>query len=182
MTETTSDTDTSVTTPPDDGQQPPDDDARTGDDGGTDWKAEARKWEQRAKANTAAADQLQEIEDAKRSETDKLQEKATTAEQRADAAEAARLRLEVALDKAPAGMPLTQVRKLADRLRGADADELQADADELFGQFATDDTSPPGGGAGRRLPTPAVTGGASGGKTAEPSIADVADAVEKRRR
>lgn len=39
-----------------------------------DWKAEARKWEKRAKENTDAAARLAELEDAQKSEHQKLQE------------------------------------------------------------------------------------------------------------
>ena len=52
-----------------------------------DWKAEARKWEDRAKANKAeaaanktAAEKLKQLEDANKSETEKLTDRATTAE------------------------------------------------------------------------------------------------------
>lgn len=44
------------------------------------WKAKAREQEKRAKANADAAKRLQEIEDASKSETDKLTERATQAE------------------------------------------------------------------------------------------------------
>lgn len=47
---------------------------------GTDWKAEARKWEQRAKDNKSAATKLNQLEDANKSETEKLNERATKAE------------------------------------------------------------------------------------------------------
>lgn len=53
----------------------------------TDWKAEARKWEQRAKENKAAADQLAKIEEANKTEAQKLADRAEKAEQRAIAAE-----------------------------------------------------------------------------------------------
>lgn len=62
---------------------------------GTDWKAEARKWEQRAKENTAAAKRLAELEDAQKSEQERLAERLQTAEQAAmqAKAEAARYRI-----------------------------------------------------------------------------------------
>ena len=41
---------------------------------GPDWKAEARKWEQRAKENSSAAARLQELEDAQKSELQKMQD------------------------------------------------------------------------------------------------------------
>jgi hypothetical protein len=44
----------------------------------TDWKAEARKWEGRSKTNSDAAARLKEIEDAAKSETEKLTEDNST--------------------------------------------------------------------------------------------------------
>lgn len=56
-----------------------------------DWKAEARKWEDRAKANKAdatankqAAAKLKQLEDANKSETEKLNDRATHAETERD--------------------------------------------------------------------------------------------------
>jgi len=46
----------------------------------TDWKAEARKWESRAKANSAAAEKLAKLEEANKTELEKATEKASAAE------------------------------------------------------------------------------------------------------
>jgi hypothetical protein len=100
------------------------------------WKALARKHEQQAKANADAAKRLAELEEADKSELEKLAEARSLAEKRAADAESASLRLEVALDKAPAGMGVAQVRKLAKRLAGSTREELEADASELFAEFA----------------------------------------------
>jgi hypothetical protein len=48
----------------------------------TDWKAEARKWETRAKDNARAAKRLTEIEDAQKTELQKALERAEAAESR----------------------------------------------------------------------------------------------------
>jgi len=128
-----------------------DDDARTGTDqpdtgraddqpdadrtDDTDWKAEARKWEKRAKENADAARRLAEIEDEKKTEQQKLTEQLEAARAESQRSATAALRLEVALDKAPEGMPLTQVRKLAKRLSGSDRAELESDAEELFADY-----------------------------------------------
>ena len=98
------------------------------------------------KARQELAERLQAIDDAKKSDLEKLEEKATTAEQRAAAAEASSLRLEVALDNAPEGMSIAQVRKLSKRLSGNTKEELEADAEELFSEFA------PAGDDGQRPP------------------------------
>ena len=94
------------------------------------------------------AGRLKAHEDANKTELERAQEAASSAESRATAAEQAALRLEVALEKAPEGMPIAQVRKLAKRLSGATQEELEADAEELFADFTPD----PGqdSGAGRR--------------------------------
>lgn len=77
--------------------QPPAREAEKGEEG-TDWKAEARKWEARAKENSTAAARLAEIEDASKTEAQKAAEARKAAEERAIAAEARALRREVALD------------------------------------------------------------------------------------
>lgn len=64
----------------------------------TDWKAEARKWESRAKENSEAAKRLAEIEDANKSEMQRASEARDAAEARAKAAESAVLRRDVALE------------------------------------------------------------------------------------
>ena len=65
----------------------------------TDWKAEARKWEQRAKDNKTAADRLAEIDEASKTEAQKSAEREAAAEKRAAAAEAKAVRREVALEE-----------------------------------------------------------------------------------
>lgn len=62
-------------------QQPADDD-RTVDKESTDWKSEARKWEQRAKANATAAEELTKLKESEKTELQRLQERAEQAEAR----------------------------------------------------------------------------------------------------
>lgn len=71
----------------------------------TDWKAEARKWEDRAKLNKTAADTLAALEEANKTEAQKLTDRATAAELKATEselkateAEARALRRDVALE------------------------------------------------------------------------------------
>lgn len=87
----------------------------------TDWKAEARKWESRAKENSGAASKLAEIEESKKSETQKLQEQLTTLQNRAATAERDRERLAVI---AKHGIP----EDYHDLVHGTDADSLSASA------------------------------------------------------
>ena len=86
--------DEATTTPPaDDAAQLEQADTQTPkQDDATDWVAEARKWEKRAKDNSAAAKQnaaaakrLAELEDANKTETQRLSDRAVKAEQERDA-------------------------------------------------------------------------------------------------
>jgi hypothetical protein len=85
----------------------------------------ARKHEKTAKANADAAAKLAAIEDAAKSEAERLAEQAAQAEQRAAQAEIALARLRVAAAK---GLPAD----LAERLVGTSEDELAEDADRLL--------------------------------------------------
>lgn len=58
----------------------------------------SRKWEQRAKENKAAADELAAIKESQKSESERTAERLAAAEQRAAEAEARALRREIALD------------------------------------------------------------------------------------
>jgi hypothetical protein len=108
----------------------------------TDWKAESRKWEQRAKENLAkvnelspAAARLAEIEESSKTAEQKAAERATALEEsdRANQAtisglESKLLRYEVAAAK---GLDL----KAALRLQGSTKEELEADADDFAKSF-----------------------------------------------
>jgi hypothetical protein len=98
-----------------------------------DWKAEARKWEKRAKENRDAADRLKSLEDAQKSEEQRLKDR--IAELEPSQLEAARLR--VALRK---GLTETQARRLV----GTNEDELETDADQLLADFQPAEPSDPG--------------------------------------
>jgi len=97
-----------------------------------DWKAEARKWEQRAKEYKPSADRLAEIEEANKTEAQKATEKTVAAERRAAEAEAKVARRDVALEhklsKEDAALldDITDedaMRRLAARLAGAESDK-----------------------------------------------------------
>lgn len=91
----------------------------------TDWKAEARKWESRAKENSTAATKLAEIEEAQKTEQQKLEDRATKAEKLAADNASDALRARVALEK---GLTAAQEKRLV----GATREELLADADQLL--------------------------------------------------
>ena len=90
-----------------------------------DWKAEARKWEERAKANRSAAEKLAEIEEASKTEAQRMAERLAKAEERVAAFERSeqvnRWRDEVA--KAT-GVP-------ANVLKGSTREELEEHANTL---------------------------------------------------
>lgn len=117
-----------------------------------DWKAMARKWEKRAKENLSAAEKLKEFEDAQKTEQERLAEELEAARSKEGELSRKMLRLDVALAKAPEGMSAQKIRKLAARLTGDTVEELEADAEELFAEFAGVQT-----GAGGK-PTPKLTG------------------------
>lgn len=136
------------------------------------WKALARKHEGTSKANAGAAKELAELKDADKSELQRATDKVTDAEKGRASAEAKLSRLEVALDKAPEGMPLSKVRKLAGRLTGDSREDLEADAAELFADFAPSDTddSPEGDDTPSRRPQVRLKPGAA--PDAEPEETD----------
>lgn len=127
-------TGTAADAQPDAGTTPPDTGTATQPD--TDWKAEADKWkslarkhEEQAKANVAAAQRLAQIEDEQKTEAQKLTERASIAEQEAQAARLELARYRVAATK---GLPAD----LAEHLVGATEEELSASADRLLAAAA----------------------------------------------
>lgn len=87
----------------------------------TDWKAEARKWEQRAKGNAEAAERLAELEGAKTAE----QEAREAAEFAAQEARTEALRFRVAAEH---GVTASDAALF---LTGQDADTITAQAKRL---------------------------------------------------
>lgn len=137
----------------------------------TDWKAEARKWEKRAKENSDAANKLAEIEESKKSDLDKLTEARDVATSEAGKAKQELARLRVALKKG-----LTEAQ--AKRLIGETEEELEADAEELLSSFKTEDNKEvrlPGK-PKERLPNGEPS------KTDADNPSDLADKITKRAR
>lgn len=91
---------------------------------GTDWQAEARKWEKRAKENKSAADKLAEIEESKKTEIQKATERAEQAEKRLSELEREKSRLSVIATKQ---IP----EKYHDLVKGDSEDELLASAEKV---------------------------------------------------
>lgn len=103
----------------------------------TDWRAEAKKWESRAKENKTAAERLAQLEESQKSEQQKLLERAEAAERERDTVRLESMRLRIAAEKG-----LTP--KQAARLRGSSEEELTADADELLAEFPSGPRRPSG--------------------------------------
>lgn len=132
----------------------------------TDWKAEARKWEQRAKENKTAAEKLKELEDAKKTEAQRLAEERDSHKTRAEKVEGELLRLRVGLAKG-----LTEAQ--AKRLVGSTKEELEADADELLATFG-------GSRPGSTRPTERLRGGGDPDEEPEPDLHKIAADIPRR--
>lgn len=97
-----------------------------------DWKAEARKWENRAKASKADSDDAakwREYEASLKPAQERLAEELAATKAEADEARAALLRYEIANSKGISG----DATKL---LKGKTAEELEAEADLLLSLIA----------------------------------------------
>lgn len=97
----------------------------------TDWKAEAKKWEARAKENKTAADRLTALEESQKTEQQKLADRATAAEKAAADAQHDLMRLRVITET---GLPAD----LHEFVTGADEDELRVKANKLKAQFGAE--------------------------------------------
>ncbi len=101
--------------------------------------AEAAGLRKRLKEAEAKAQQLDQLEDANKSEIQRAADAVKVAEERATAAEMRSMRLEVAASK---GLTPAQAKRLV----GTTVDEMEADADDLLASFPVaehDDTIKP---------------------------------------
>lgn len=101
-----------------------------------DWKAEAEKWkglarkhEDQWKANAGKVAEYDKLVEASKTDQQRLEDRATSAEGRVAGLEAENLRFQVGLAK---GVPA----ELIGRLQGSTQEELEKDADTLLAQFA----------------------------------------------
>lgn len=95
----------------------------------TDWKAEARKWESRAKADHDAAKAWREYEQSQKSEHEKLAEDLANARAEASQASTTLLRYQIAAEKS---IPSDALELLI----GSTREELEANADKLLSLIA----------------------------------------------
>jgi hypothetical protein len=127
-----------------------------------------RDAEARLKELEPVAAKAKELEDAQKTEQQKLAEALEAAKAEGSTSKTRLQRLEVALDAAPEGMPVAKIRKLAQRLTGTTPEELEADAKELFAEFSGEPVVP-------------VTRRQGGQGAPEPDASKLADAVIQRR-
>ena len=95
------------------------------------------------KALADAQAKLKEYADKDKTDTERLAEAAEEAKNRAAKAEQSFGKLQTAMDRAPEGATLAQIKAVAKRLTGDTEEEMEADADELFALLAppsTEDT------------------------------------------
>jgi TolA-binding protein len=111
--------------------------------------------------------QVKQLEDADKSESERLTERLAEAEKRATAAEGRADRFEVALEK---GLDMTRAK----RLTGSTREELEADADELHTWQAGSNEGP-----APSKPTEALTGGGDPTEDAPVDIRQVVDAIPR---
>lgn len=136
-----------------------------------------REAEARLKELEPLAAKARELEESQKTEIEKATEARTVAEREAAEARGRALRLEIALEKAPEGMPIAKIRKLADRIQGDDREALEADAAELFEEFTTKPT-PPG-----KAPTDGLRPGTPDPETdPEPNYDKVAEKIFSSKR
>lgn len=101
----------------------------------TDWKAQSRKWEERAKANKEAAEELEKLKEAQMSEQEKAAKHTKELEAKLAKYEAERQQHEWCVQVGKkTGVP-------ADLLRGSTLDEVQAHADSIKQYLQTNKTS-----------------------------------------
>lgn len=139
------------------------------------WKALARKHEDQSKSNATKAQELDELTATSAKEREELASQLDALKGESEKSNVALQRLEIALDNAPEGMSIAQVRKLAKRLQGSTPEELAEDAKELFGDYAPSVTP-------RRGPQEKLRGGAAPDSEPERTPQQLADAVLKKAR
>jgi hypothetical protein len=112
-----------------------------------DWKAEAERWKSLSRKNEKSfkdtSAKLKQYEDQNKTELQRLQEERDSGMTRAEKAEAALKRRELAEQFAPEHATVAQIKAVAKRLSGADDDELEADAKELFELIAPEPKAAP---------------------------------------
>lgn len=109
------------------------------------------------KALAEAQAKIKSYSDKDKTDAERLTEAADEAKSRASKAEQGFRKLQTAMDRAPEGATLAQIKAVAKRLSGDSDEEMEEDADELFALLAppsdsdTDRRKPPAGKPKERL-------------------------------
>ena len=137
---------------------------------------EAKNLRARLKSLEGVEARLKEIEDADKSEVDRLKEQLVEANSRAERAETDLTRLTVAHEK---GLTPAQAK----RLTGGTREELEADADDLLSILkpSTDTDAPSGGGSPSPVnrPKPDLRGGGDPTSAPDPDISQVVASIPR---
>ena len=132
----------------------------------TDWKAEARKWEARAKsakADTEDAQKWREYEQAQKPAQERLADELARAKSEAETAGARLMRYEIAAEKGITG-------EATALLKGTTRDEIEAEADILLKLIASQSKTTPRPDANQGKP-------ADGGLTTKDQFAAALDQI-----
>ena len=165
--------------PTTDDKKPATGDDSLGDNGKKALQAERKARQDAEKALADAQKVLTELQDKDKPEIERLTNQLAEANQRAEKAEAAALRQEVAMEK---GLTAAQARRLV----GATKDELEADANDLLetfgsGKSTTDEGADQDKGKpqvdGR--PKPSLKGGSNPTEQPKTDIAAMVDAIPR---
>jgi hypothetical protein len=99
-------------------------------------RGDAARYRTKANELEPLAQKARELEQASQSELERATNDRDGHKSRADTAESQLRKFQVAMDKAPEHATLAHVRAVAKRLAGESDEDLESDADELFGLLA----------------------------------------------
>lgn len=111
------------------------------------YKADIEKWKKLSRQNEKnlrdTQNQLKQYQDKDKTEAQRLQEERDSFRSQAEKNASELQRLQIAGETAPEHATLAQLRKVARRMAGEDTDALEADAKELWADFAPAPTKQP---------------------------------------
>jgi len=112
-----------------------------------DYKDQAEKWKKLSRQNEKnlrdAQSKIKEFEDKTLSESQRLEKERDAFKSTAETSSTELERYNIAIESAPEHATLAQLRKVAKRIRGDSAEALEADAKELWEDYAPAQKSPP---------------------------------------
>jgi hypothetical protein len=139
-------------------------------------RKESAAWRSKLREVEPLAAKARELEDAQKTELQKLQESRDAAKSEATTTAAALQRFQVTMEQAPAGVSLDDIRWVAGRAQGSTPEELAADVADLFARLTPPASTPPPANGGQR-PVEQLRPGAMP-TTPQASLADQVRAAE----